>query len=217
MRNRILGFGVVMILLVVSGAVAYSSFTGTATTRVSATAEFSDLSENVSVCAFWANNTELYVNNHGFVGNSSYLFNDLDPGISVASTTSFTNTLVDTLNISNLAPGNAILFCMNITNPNSYGYTLSNISIGPFGGSGLEFINETFCNNEGAWFGVVNQTMANTSTPGGYYGIVEESSSYIAPGQSLSVGFFMYLSQCSTNAYQESSFSFPITVNLYQS
>lgn len=207
-----------MILLVMSGSLAYSSFVGTVSTQVSATSDYTAISENIAVCAFWADNTKLYVNNHIFIGNDSCLFNDVDPpSVVVKKVTSYTGSLTDHLNISNLAPGNALLFCINVYNPNSQGCMLSNILLGDFQGTGLSFVNTTLCNNQGGWFSVVNTSLAGNQNIGGYYGIVEEDSNFIPASSYTSVGFFLYLSQCSGNAYMGSSFSFDLVVHLTES
>ncbi len=204
-----------MILSVMSGSMAFSAFSGTSTTNVSATANFVGINDGVSVCAFWADNTELYVNNHIFSGNSNCLFNELYPPVQVIPNhTSYDGSIYDYLNISNLSPGNALLFCIQIYNPNSQTQIVTNISFGQFSGNGLSFYNSTTCNDQEAWFAVVNNTVNQCQNPGGYYGIIWENGNQVSPGCTLTLGFFIFLSQASGNVYQESSFNLPLIITL---
>lgn len=215
MRVKIITICVVMILSVTSASIAFSAFSGTVVTNVSATADFTGIGSDISVCAFWANNTQLYVNNHDFRGNSTCLFNDLDPPVTVVNNhTSYTGTLTSYLNISNLAPGNAVLFCIQVYNPNDQISFISGISFGQYTGSGLSFYNQTTCNNQVAWFSVVNNTVNQCQNPGGYYGLIWENENQIQPDSYINVGFFIFLSPTSGNNYQESSFNLPIIITL---
>ena len=215
MRIRIIIICAVMILSVMSGSLAFSAFSGTATTNVSATANFIGINDGVSVCAFWADNTELYVNSHVFKGDSNCLFNELCPPVEVIKNhTSYSGFINDNLNISNFSPGNAILFCIQIYNPNDQILSVSNISFGHFSGNGLSFYNATSCNNQEAWFAVVNNTVSQCQNPGGYYGIIWENGNQVSPGCTLTIGFFIFLSQTSGNNYQESSFTLPLIITM---
>lgn len=215
MKFRIVAISLIMVLSIMSGSLAFSAFSGTIKDNVSATADFVGIGDQISVCAFWANNTELYVNDYGFTGHSDCLFNELYPPLVVlGNKTSYTGSLNRDLNISNLGPGNAILFCITVYNPNNQECFISSLSFGSFSGTGLSFFNSTTCNNDEAWFSVVNNSVNSCYNPGGYYGIIWENGNHIYPDSSLAIGFFIFMSQRSGNEYQESSFDLPIIIDL---
>ncbi|HLH86165.1 MAG TPA: hypothetical protein VKU79_04810 [Thermoplasmataceae archaeon] len=215
MKSRAALVSIAMVFFVLSGSLAYSSFQGQIITKVSATADFIGVGEEISVCSFWANNTYLYVNGNELKGNSGCLFNDLDPPLVVVPKAySYTGEMTNSLYISNLGPGNAILFCFKIYNPNNQECFLSNISLGSFNGSGLTELAQSSCDNQSVWFQIVNTTLENEKQPGGFYGFVIEGQDYIPAGGVIYVAFFLLLSCCSGNSYQESSFHLPIQINL---
>lgn len=217
MRIRVVAICAVMILSIMSGSLAFSAFNGTASTYVTARANFIGISDGADVCAFWADNTVLNVNGHSFSGSSECGYNILSPPVQVIKNqTSYSGSLTDYLNISNLAPGNAILFCIQIYNPNSQTDFVSNISFGSFTGNGLSFYNTTTCNDQEAWFAVVNSTVNQCQNPGGYYGVIWENGNQIGPGETMNLGFFIFLSSASGNNYQESSFHLPLVITLNQ-
>lgn len=214
MKSRVLAVCFVMVFSIISGSLAYSGFSGTATTNVSATADFIGISEGICFVSYWSDNTAINVQGHSYPGNSCG-FTEFCPPLSIVkSTTSYNGVLVNYLNISNLAPGNAVLFEICVHNPNRFGFLISSISLGNFSGSGLIMENESVDNSLGYVFGVVNSTLEQTEQPGGFYGFAVENSMYIGPGCTLPVWFYLILSKCSGNAYQEAHFDLPIVITL---
>ena len=61
---------------------------------------------------------------------------------------------------------------------------------------------------------VVNSTVSQCQNPGGYYGIIWENGNQVSPGCTLTIGFFIFLSQTSGNNYQESSFTLPLIITM---
>ena len=90
----------VMVFSIISGSLAYSGFSGTATTNVSATADFIGISEGICFVSYWSDNTAINVQGHSYTGNS-YGFTEFCPPLSIVkSATSYNGVLVNYLNIS---------------------------------------------------------------------------------------------------------------------
>ncbi|MEM3676178.1 MAG: hypothetical protein QXV22_03875 [Thermoplasmataceae archaeon] len=215
MRIRAAYISIIMVAFVLSGSLAYSSFQGKMTTNITSSAYFTEFGEQISVVAFWANNTEIYVNGNALISHSGCLFNDLDPQLVVVEKkTSYSGQLTESLNISHIGPGNAVLFCLNIYNLNNQECLISNLSFGPFYGPGLTEFTGSSYDNQSEWFNVVNSTLATQENEGGFQGFVIEPQDYIPPGGTLSVALFIMLSIVSGNPYQEAFFTIPVDVNL---
>ena len=211
----------VLVLGILSGTLAYSGFVGTATTTVNSSASFFCISENVQLLSYWSHNTELYVQGKGYTPQNNFGYTLLFPAVTVINrTTSYSGSIVNTLSISNLAPGNALLFQINIFNENSRACTVSYLSLGNLSGNGLVLYKQAIECDEGQEFNVVNQTLLSSSTPGGFYGFVIQNSNFvndqcnISPDTSITVWFYILLSPCSGNAYEDSHFSLPIEMTL---
>jgi hypothetical protein len=99
-----------MVFSIVSGSLAYSGFSGAATTNVSATADFIGISEGICFVSYWSDNTAINVQGHSYPGNSCGFTEFCPPLQIVNETTSYSGVLDNYLNISNLAPGNAVSF-----------------------------------------------------------------------------------------------------------
>ncbi|MCL4340677.1 MAG: hypothetical protein M1431_01075 [Candidatus Thermoplasmatota archaeon] len=204
----------VMVFSIFSGSLAYSGFSGTATTNVSATANFIGISEGICFVSYWSDNTAIAVQGHSYPGNSCGFTEFCPPLNIVKSSTSYTGVLEDYLNISNLAPGNAVLFEINLHNPNNLGCLIQSVSLGNFSAQGLVMENESIENNLGYVFSIVNSTLEQTNRAGGFYGFAVENSMVISPGSTLPVWFYLILSRFSGNDYQEAHFTLPIVITI---
>ena len=211
----------VLILGVLSGTLAYSGFVGTANTNVTASANFFCISDQVLFISYWSHNTELFVQGSGYNATYNCGYTELCPAVTVVNqTTSYSGSIHNTLTVSNLAPGNALLFQMNIFNQNSCGCIVSDISLGNITGSGLLLYSQPVECDEGQEFSVVNQTLTSSENPGGFLGFVIQSNNFIngqcclSPHSSINIWFYILLSPCSGNAYEDSHFTMPIQITL---
>lgn len=180
---------IVPVMVVMSGALAFSAFTGTITTNVNADAGYLLWEQSVTSTYTYEHNT--------MVQNSS----------TSMGATNQTMASTVTLSVSNLAPGNWVVFNITVTNNGSVGFIL---------GVGTITTTETagLTNNSTS-----SSTFVFGSALGGYgyYYAVNEISGF---GTSIDVGstatyqVFVGLGALSGNAYEESSFtvSIPITV-----
>lgn len=214
MKTRVLAVCFVMVFSIISGSLAYSGFSGAATTNVSATADYIGISEGICFVSYWSDNTAINVQGHSYPGNSCGFTEFCPPLQIVNETTSYSGVLDNYLNISNLAPGNAVLFEICVHNPNRFGCMISSVSLGNFSGAGLIMENESVYNNIGYVFSVVNSTMKQTNQAGGFYGFAVENSMFIGPGSTIPVWFYLILSRHSGNAYQGAHFDLPIVITL---
>lgn len=203
-----------MVISIISGSLAYSGFSGTATTNVSATADFTGISENICFVSYWSDNTAINVQGHSYPGNSCG-FTEFCPPITILSTqTSYTGYLEDYLNISNLAPGNAVLFEICVHNPNRFDCLISGVSLGDLSGQGLIMENQSVGYSLGYVFSIVNSSLEQSNQPGGFYGFAVENSMVLGPGATLPVWFYLILSRCSGDSYLNAHFDLPIVITL---
>ena len=198
----------VPVLVVMSGALAFSAFSGTATTNVSATAGYLSWEQSVT-------STYTYQHNTVVTNNSKTV-------ATVTTPKSGPNVTDMKLSVSNLAPGNWIVFNITVTNTGSVGLMLSGATT-----TTME-LNATGVNAPAN--GLVNDSVSmsdfmygmpllpsSTSSAGGvgyYYAVTEMPSGSIDNGGSTMYQIFLGLGSGSGNAYQESSFTLNVGITV---
>lgn len=177
----------VPVLVVMSGALAFSAFTGNITTNVNATAGYIGWSENV---------TGTYVHMDNTMVKTTYT-NVSTPSFSEDSTTM-------SLGVSNLAPGNWVVFNITVTNTGSVGLELSKAMVSSTtSSSGL---SSTSTGSSSFEYG------HNLSGNGYLYYVNEMASGSLDHGQTTSFQVFIGLGSGSGNSYQDSSTELTITI-----
>ena len=178
----------VPVLVVMSGALAFSAFTGNITTNVNASAGYIGWSENV---------TGTYVHMDNTMVKTTYK-NVSTPSYSEDSTTM-------SLGVSNLAPGNWVVFNITVTNTGSVGLELSGATVtSTTTPSGLSSMPTT--PSESFMYGM------NLSGNGFLYYVNEMPSGSLDHGQSTHFQIFIGLGDGSQNAYQDSSTSLTVSI-----
>jgi hypothetical protein len=182
----------VPVLVVISGALAFSAFSGTATTNVSATAGYLSWDQSITSTYTFEHNTAVS-NNSSNVGT-------------VHTPTSGKNATNMILSVSNLAPGNWVVFNITIKNTGSVGFILT------------QYSPSVIFPSSPAIGLAVNGEFANFSYGhpiSGHYlkiNVTEVQSGSIDPGQSASYQVFIGLGQSTGNAYQGSSVTLRIPI-----
>lgn len=143
----------VPIFLLASGALAYSAFSGVATTSVAAAAgditanEYAELvsgyskNTNITITGGYGSNTET-----AFLNDSKVISLNGEPNLgTVPSTSTGTQDLVYFINVTNLAPGNWVKLHFTFTNKGSVGLVFGVPTIGNvvLHGSNLNLSNVT--------------------------------------------------------------------------
>ena len=189
----------VPVLVVMSGALAFSAFSGTATTNVSATAGYLSWEQSITSTYTYQHNTKV-TNNSASVP-------------SVSTSKAGPNVTDMQLTVSNLAPGNWIVFNITVMNTGSVGLELSGATI-----TTME-LNATGVNTN--LNGLVNSTASSSSTftygsalsgTGYIYYVTEVPSGSINHGGSTMYQIFLGLGSGSGNTYQESSFTLNVGI-----
>lgn len=191
MDRKILVMVMVPVLVVMSGALAFSAFTGTATTNVSASAGYLSWEQTVT-------STYTYEHNTAVTNNSM-------SAQSVSTPMSGPNVTTMSLTASNLAPGNWIVFNITVMNTGSVGLELSSASIKTTETSGL--VNASTVASSFAY----GQELSGT---GYMYCVTEVPSGSIDNGGTTAYQIFLGLGSGSSNMYQESSFTLSVGVTV---
>lgn len=238
MNKKLIALMIVPIMLTLSGAMAYSAFSGQAVTNIAAKAGTLSFATTVEVNNWYSKNTNISVSggngtetgtilihgtsfsDYGGIAKGDTLF--IYP-VSAYSEYSFTVYL----NVSNLAPGNWVEVPITITNGGSVGFILSGPSVGDVGTSGgtgnLNVTNVTSSVGNGNIFRGLEPS-STTPLSGvseiGHTGYAYAISGVSGFGSSLDSGtaggfnFYVGLSQGAGNNYQESSIHLAITVSV---
>ena len=194
----------VPVLVVMSGALAFSAFSGTATTNVQATAGYLSWEQSIT-------GTYTYQHNTAVKNNSASAPNVVTPKTGPNDTNMM-------LTVSNLAPGNWIVFNITVMNTGSVGLMLSGASITTMelNATGVNTPTNTLVNASVAATDLPSTFMYGNSLygTGYYYGVTEVPSGSIDNGGSVTYQIFLGLGSSSGNAYQESSFMLNVGVSV---
>ncbi len=198
----------VPVLVVMSGALAFSAFSGTATTNVSATAGYLSWEQSISSTYTYEHNT-LVKNNSKTVGT-------------VTTPKTGANDTDMKLTVSNLAPGNWIVFNITVKNTGSVGLMLSGakITTKELNATGVNTPTNGLVNYSVSMSDFVYGKALSPSTPsstpgvGYYYAVTEVPSGSIDNGGSTMYQIFLGLGSNSGNAYQESSFMLNVGITV---
>lgn len=194
MNKKMTALLIVPILLIASGSILFSSFTGSILTTVNSTAA-GDPAWNQYV-------------------SSTYTFSDNTKIANQTSITEPTSTVdqgsID-ISIFNLAPGNWVEFNITVTNTGSSNIMLSNYSL-----------TTSEQNFEGIQGILTNDSIALNAFKFGYallgtgylYNVSGLPSNVLFPGESAVYTIFLGLGYASNNSYEESNFKIVLTVTV---
>lgn len=183
----------VPVLVVMSGALAFSAFTGNITTNVNASAGYIGWSENVTGIYSYMDNTHV----------STTFKNVSTPSFSEDST-------IMSLSVTNLAPGNWVLFNITIKNTGSVGLELStpNTMVNMSGVSSPNGSTTTTPTTSSS-----NFTFGSSLAGMGYeYYVTSPYTGSLDHGSSTSFQVYIGLGSGSGNAYQKSTTELTITM-----
>lgn len=200
----------VPVLVVISGALAFSAFSGTATTNVSATAGYLSWEQSIT-------STYTYHDNTAVTNNSKSVASVSTPKMGPNATDMM-------LTVSNLAPGNWIVFNITVTNTGSVGLmlsgsTITTMELNATGGNTPKngLVNASISTSDFMYGHALNPTSTTSTTAPGvgyYYAVTEVPSGSIDSGHTVTYQIFLGLGQNSGNAYQESSFMLNVGITV---
>lgn len=138
MNKKLFVMVMVPVLVVMSGALAFSAFTGSITTNVSAMSGDLNINQQAFIAQWNSTNTQLGVgatNVTGIETGQMALATDHPYMTSPWTMTSlgwagahFGRKITQSVNVSNLAPGNFVVFKFQVTNNGSVGIILNSVS-----------------------------------------------------------------------------------------
>ncbi|EQB71905.1 MAG: hypothetical protein AMDU1_APLC00016G0010 [Thermoplasmatales archaeon A-plasma] len=206
MNKKLLVMALVPVLVVMSGALAFSAFTGTVTTDVTASSATFSLSEAGNVALYNATNTVVTITGANGVGMTTAGVAPLEQ-LGTISAVSGSSEATFSVSVNNLAPGDfvSLIFAINNT-----GTSAVNLGAMSFSGVGSLWVPATFSSTNGV--------VATTSGDAGFaYGGLSEyaiypgnayttSSTYepsgiLAPGGTAVFWFYVGLTSNAGNNY----------------
>ena len=200
MNKKLLVLAIVPVLVVMSGALAFSAFSGSITTNVNASAGYLSWEQSIT-------STYTYEHNTAVTNNSANV-----PSVSTPKTGP--NMTSMDLTVSNLAPGNWIVFNITVTNTGSVGLELSGSTIA------TQELNATGVNTQTN--GLTNSTVSTgdfvygsaLSGTGYEYAVTEVPSGSVDNGGTVTYQIFLGLGSTSGNIYQESTFTLNVGITV---
>ena len=208
MNKKLLVMALVPVLVVMSGALAFSAFTGTVTTNVTATSATFSLSEAGNVAVYNATNTVVSITGPNGVAMTTTGVAPLEQ-LGTITAVNGASDAIFSVSVNNLAPGDfvSLIFAINNT-----GTSAVNLGAMSFSGVGANWMAATFSSTNGV--------VATTSGAAGFaYGGLSDyaiypgnaykpgtSSSYVpsgvlAPGGTAIFWFFVGLTSNAGNNY----------------
>ena len=205
MNKKLFALAIVPVLVVMSGALAFSAFSGTITTNVDASAGYISFNQQAMLYNYSASNTVMSVDGMTLsIPESSSTAVMMPLGWAGLDSLN-SNTTTQTVTLGNMAPGNWATFEFTVTNNGSVGFELSSVSptttVSPSG------LTATSANTWSSF----NTDMAGT---GYVYMVSSIPSGSIVNGGTASYYVVIGLANGSGNSYQESSLSLSIAVTV---
>ncbi|HLH86199.1 MAG TPA: hypothetical protein VKU79_04980 [Thermoplasmataceae archaeon] len=192
----------VPVLVVMSGALAFSAFSGSITTNVNASAGYISFNQQAWLYNYSASNTVMTVDNMPLAIPSPASFTPMSLGW--AGLDNSGNVTEQTVNVGNMAPGNFVTFEFEVTNNGSVGFVLSSATPTTAVSGGLGSVDAT------SW-SVFKEDMSST---GYVYMVTSIPSGSIDNGHTASYFVVVGLASGSDNSYEESTFALTITVTV---
>lgn len=201
MNKKLIALMIVPIMLTLSGAMAYSAFSGTATTHVAAQAGEITANEYAELVTGYSRNTNITVTggfgsqtDTAFLNDSNVIPLNQEPNLGTVPSTSYgSQYIVYYLNISNLAPGNWVKVHFTLTNKGSVGLVFGIPTIGTvsFSGNGLNLSNVTGSLDTGDIFTTGNPLSGVSSLSGksGYTFATSDASVPYGPSTVATSGY----------------------------
>ena len=224
-NKKVIAMMIVPIMLTLSGAMAYSAFTGLSTTNVAAGAGTLTYSENINLVNYFSQNTNMTammgsnsytLSNHAGFDPSNGEFNYLSPSLYLGSVgpVSYNDYhQLATLNVSNLAPGNWVEANLTIVNQGSVGFIVGPLTIS------VNTTNHVYTNTYLEQEPSVSSFMAgeyNQSSGMNYIAFSTQGnySHSIDVGGSYTISVYLGLGIGSDNDFEENTVPFVISANI---
>ena len=207
MNKKLFALAIVPVLVVMSGALAFSAFSGTITTNVDASAGYISFNQQAMLYNYSASNTVMSVDGMTLsIPESSSTAVMMPLGWAGLDSLN-SNTTTQTVTLGNMAPGNWATFEFTVTNNGSVGFELSSVSptttVSP-SDLDLAAISANTWSSFSADMGGTGYVYMVTSIPSGSIDNGGTASYYVVIG----------LANGSGNTYQESSLSLSIAVTV---
>ncbi len=204
MNKKLLVLAIVPVLVVMSGALAFSAFSGSITTDVNASAGYISFNQHAYLYNYTQDNTQMTVNGVQLTaGPMSSDFSPMSLGWAGLDSQSG-NTTTQTVTLGNMAPGNWATFEFTVTNNGSVGFMLSSATATGTITSGLSDTSAS------SW-----SSFTSDMTGTGYvYMVSSIPSGSIDNGGTASYFVVVGLASGSGNSYQESSFSLSVVITV---
>ena len=195
MNKKLLVMVMVPVLVVMSGALAFSAFSGSITTNVNASAGYLSWQQNETSHYTYMHNTEVGTN-----------FSD---GTYVKTSTSGPNVTTQDISVTNLAPGNWIEFNFTVYNTGSVGLMLTHVSVSTMGANGA---NMSVSSNDFMYGSALN--VSADSSFAYLYNVSSIPSGSIDQGSSTTYHVYLGMNEYAGNMYQESTFSLTVQITV---
>lgn len=225
MNKKVIAMMIVPIMLTLSGAMAYSAFTGLSTTNVSAGAGTLTYSENLNLVNYFSGNTNLtaqmgttsfILSNHAgydYADQMSHYLKTPDYLGSVGPNSYNGYQQLATVNVSNFAPGNWVELNLTIINHGSVGFKVGPVTVS-LNGSNSKYTG-TYIEDETSLSTFMSGEYKQSS--GMNYGFFSNHNTYspsINVGGSYTVTVYFGLGIDSNNNFEENFVPFVISANI---
>lgn len=195
MNKKLLVMALVPVLVVMSGALAFSAFSGTATTNVSASAGY----------LAW---TQTETSNYTYQSNTM-VGTTFAAGAHVSTPTTGPNVTAESISVSDLAPGNWVEFNLTITNTGTVGLMLHGVTI-PTAETPAGLTNTSVSSTDFTY----GSALKDTSASGYLYNVSSIPSVSIDPGSSVTYHIYLGLNEPAGNSYQGSTFTLGVHIDV---
>ena len=145
MNKKLLVMALVPVLVVMSGALAFSAFTGTVTTNVTASSATFSLSEAGNVVLYNATNTAVSITGTNGVAMTTAGVTPLEQLGTINAVNKVTDATFS-VSVANLAPGDFVTLIFAINNTGTSAVNLGAMS---FSGVGANWVTATFSTTNG--------------------------------------------------------------------
>lgn len=195
MNKKLLVLALVPVLVVMSGALAFSAFSGSITTNVNASAGYLS----------W-NQTE--TSNYTYMHNTDVTTN-FSAGSVVKTSTSGQNATVQYVGVSNLAPGNWVELNFTVENTGSVGLMLTSVSATGSGG----YTNTSVSSSDFTYGAALN--VSSESDVAFLYNVSSSiPTGSIDSGNSVTYHIYLGMNEYAGNTYQESTFALAVHITV---
>ena len=223
MNKKILALAMIPLLIGLSGAMAFSQFTGTDSKVITATAGTFSMTEGASVSSFYASSGSMMTVS-GPVENSQSSVVTWTPSSStntlgMSTLAAGESAMTYDITVSNIAPGEWVNVTFTLTNTGSLAITLlpgmlTSAQSSGVGGAALGLITNDSASSTSFVNGVA---LSGSGWAYSVFGLYPTSPTVLAPTGASSVTTFTVsigLGDSASNSYETSSFTVAVSISL---